>query len=105
MVKSKYLGDIIVYLPGGALKRNDVKDTGLYPVMNGGIDYSGYYDEYNYDENVLTISHWGSSASHVHRHFKKFWANNACWIFACKDNSEYNLFFLYYYLKNNTIFL
>ena len=100
MVKSKYLGDIIVYLPGGALKRNDVKDTGLYPVMNGGIDYSGYYDEYNYDENVLTISHWGSSASHVHRHFKKFWANNACWIFACKDNSEYNLFFLYYYLKN-----
>lgn len=100
MVEWKKVGDLINYLPGGALKRNEVKEEGLYPVMNGGIDYSGFFDEYNYDENVLTISHWGSSASHVHRHFCKFWANNACWVFVAKNKSECNLYYLYQVLKN-----
>lgn len=99
MVEWKRIIDIITYLPGGALKRNDVKQEGLYPVMNGGIDYSGYYDDYNYDENVLTISHWGSSASHVHRHYGRFWANNACWVFIPKNRMECNLLYLYQVLK------
>lgn len=101
MLEWKSIGELIKYLPGGALKRDDVKDTGLYPVMNGGIDYSGYYDDFNYDENVLTISHWGSSASHVHRHYGKFWANNACWVFVPQKTTECSLLYLYYILKNN----
>ena len=64
MVEWKKIGEVIDYLPGGSLKRNEVLEEGRYPVMNGGVDYSGYYDEFNYDQNVLTISHWGSSASH-----------------------------------------
>ena len=100
MVEWKTVGDVIEYLPGGALKRSEVMEKRLYPVMNGGVDYSGYYENYNYDENVLTISHWGSSASHVHRHFDKFWANNACWVFLPKDNSKCKLEYLYYILKS-----
>ncbi len=99
MVEWKKLGDIIEYLPGGALKRNEVKEDGLYPVMNGGIDYSGYYDDYNYDENVLTVSHWGSSASHIHRHNGKFWANNACWVFVPNNEAECCIQYLYQVLK------
>ena len=99
MVEWKKLGDVIKYLPGGALKRDDVKEKGLYPVMNGGIDYSGYYHDYNYDENVLTVSHWGSSASHIHRHFCKFWANNACWVFIPIDEAECSIQYLYQLLK------
>ena len=95
----KKLGNIIKYLPGGSLKRDEVKANGLYPVMNGGIDYSGYYDEYNYDENVLTVSHWGSSASHIHRHNGKFWANNACWVFVPKDELDCSIQYLYQVLK------
>lgn len=94
------VGDIIDYLPGGALTRNEVKEVGQYPVMNGGVLYSGFFEKYNYDENVLTISHWGSSASHVHRHYDKFWANNACWVFIPKDDSKCNLVYLYYILKS-----
>ena len=99
MVEWKKLGNIIKYLPGGSLKRDEVKANGLYPVMNGGIDYSGYYDEYNYDENVLTVSHWGSSASHIHRHNGKFWANNACWVFVPKDELDCSIQYLYQVLK------
>ena len=99
MVEWKKLGVIIKYLPGGTLKRDEVKENGLYPVMNGGIDYSGYYDEYNYDKNVLTVSHWGSSASHIHRHNSKFWANNACWVFVPKDELDCNIQYLYQVLK------
>lgn len=100
MVEWKKIGDIIKYLPGGALKRDEVKDNGMYPVMNGGIDYSGYYHDYNYDKKVLTISHWGSSAGHVHRHYQKFWANNACWVFVPKKTSTCSLLYLYYVLNN-----
>ena len=99
-VKKVLVRDIIEYHPGGSLTRQQVKREGLYPVMNGGIDYSGFYDNYNYDENVLTISHWGSSASHIHRHNKKFWANNACWVFTPKNDSNCLLGYLYYILKN-----
>ena len=99
-VKKVFVGDIIEYHTGGTLTRHQVKQEGLYPVMNGGTDYSGFYDSFNYDENVLTISHWGSSASHVHRHHKKFWANNACWIFTPKKQSNCSLGYLYYILKN-----
>lgn len=93
------VGDIIEYHPGGSLTRHQVKKEGLYPVMNGGTDYSGFYDSFNYDENVLTISHWGSSASHIHRHNNRFWANNACWIFTPKKDSNCLLGYLYYILK------
>lgn len=99
-VKKVFVGDIIEYHTGGTLTRHQVKQEGLYPVMNGGTDYSGFYDSFNYDENVLTISHWGSSASHVHRYHKKFWANNACWIFTPKKQSNCSLGYLYYILKN-----
>lgn len=98
--KKVLVRDIIDYHPGGSLTRQQVKREGLYPVMNGGTDYSGFYDNYNYDENVLTISHWGSSASHIHRHNKKFWANNACWVFTPKKDSNCLLGYLYYILKN-----
>lgn len=94
------VGDIIKYLPGGSLNRNQVKQEGLYPVMNGGVDYSGYYDKFNYDGNVLTISHWGSSAGHVHIHHNKFWANNACWVFIPQNSATCSLNILYYLLKN-----
>lgn len=91
--------DIIDYHPCGALKRHEVLADGKYPVMNGGVDYSGYCDSYNYDSRVLTVSHWGSSAGHIHRHYNKFWANNACWIFSQKDSCKVSLVYLYYVLK------
>lgn len=98
-VERVLVGDIIEYHPGGSLTRHQVKKEGIYPVMNGGTDYSGFYDSFNYDENVLTISHWGSSASHIHRHYNRFWANNACWIFTPKKDSNCLLGYLYYILK------
>lgn len=91
--------DLIDYLPGGALKRHEVLSEGAYPVMNGGISYSGYYNSYNFGPDVLTISHWGSSAGHVHAHKDLFWANNACWVFAQKNAGKILLKYLYYALK------
>ena len=98
-VSFKSVIECIEYLPGGALKRDEVLKEGKYPLMNGGADYSGFYNDYNHDERTLTISHWGSSAGHVHRHFDKYWANNACWVFRQKKASELDIRFLYYILK------
>ena len=94
------IGKIIEYLPGGSLTRDQVEEKGTYSVMNGGMDYSGFYNNFNYDEKVLTISHWGSSAGHVHRHFSRFWANNACWVFVPRNQANCLLIYLYYALKD-----
>ncbi|WRG37732.1 restriction endonuclease subunit S [Helicobacter pylori] len=94
------LGEVINIFKGKQLNKELLLDYGEYPVMNGGIHASGYWNEYNTDYPKIIISQCGSSAGYVNYMTSKFWAGANC--YAIELNSEkLNYKFLYYFLKNS----
>ncbi len=59
-VEYKCLNDVCTIQKGSQLNKAKLKDEGTYPVINGGISPSGYWDEYNFDANLITISQGGA---------------------------------------------
>lgn len=78
------------------LKSNE----GNFPVYNGGISHSGYYNQYNAEENTIAISQGGASAGFVNFVREKFWAGAHCFTVVPKTQ-DVNKKFLYYALKNS----
>ncbi|GAA7936077.1 restriction endonuclease subunit S [Helicobacter pylori] len=98
-VEFRKLGEVINILKGKQLNKELLLDYGEYPVMNGGIHASGYWNEYNTDYPKIIISQGGASAGYVNYMTSKFWAGAHC--YAIELNSEkLNYKFLYYFLKN-----
>lgn len=60
----------------GKLKMNA---EGRYPVLNGGISYSGYTDSYNCEANTIAISEGGNSCGFVNLIREKFWCGGHCY--------------------------
>ncbi len=103
-VEFRKLGEVINILKGKQLNKELLLDYGEYPVMNGGIHASGYWNEYNTDYPKIIISQGGASAGYVNYMISKFWAGAHC--YAIELNSEkLNYKFLYYFLKNSQIIL
>ncbi len=99
-VEFRKLGEVINILKGKQLNKELLLDYGKYPVMNGGIHASGYWNEYNTDYPKIIISQGGASAGYVNYMTSKFWAGAHC--YAIELNSEkLNYKFLYYFLKNS----
>ncbi len=98
------MGEVINILKGKQLNKELLLDYGEYPVMNGGIHASGYWNEYNTDYPKIIISQGGASAGYVNYMASKFWAGAHC--YAIELNSEkLNYKFLYYFLKNSQTIL
>ncbi len=103
-VEFRKLGEVINILKGKQLNKELLLDYGEYPVMNGGIHASGYWNEYNADYPKIIISQGGASAGYVNYMTSKFWAGAHC--YAIELNSEkLNYKFLYYFLKNSQTIL
>ncbi len=103
-VEFRKLGEVINISKGKQLNKELLLDYGEYPVMNGGIHASGYWNEYNTDYPKIIISQGGASAGYVNYMTSKFWAGAHC--YAIELNSEkLNYKFLYYFLKNSQIIL
>ncbi|WQZ90986.1 restriction endonuclease subunit S [Helicobacter pylori] len=103
-VEFRKLGEVINILKGKQLNKELLLDYGEYPVMNGGIHASGYWNEYNTDYPKIIISQGGASAGYVNYMTSKFWAGAHC--YAIDLNSEkLNYKFLYYFLKNSQTIL
>ncbi|WQY21632.1 restriction endonuclease subunit S [Helicobacter pylori] len=99
-VEFRKLGEVINILKGKQLNKELLLNYGEYPVMNGGIHASGYWNEYNTDYPKIIISQGGASAGYVNYMTSKFWAGAHC--YAIELNSEkLNYKFLYYFLKNS----
>ncbi|MGL2358198.1 restriction endonuclease subunit S, partial [Helicobacter pylori] len=99
-VEFRKLGEVINILKGKQLNKELLLDYGEYPVMNGGIHASGYWNEYNTDYPKIIISQGGASAGYVNYMTSKFWVGAHC--YAIELNSEkLNYKFLYYFLKNS----
>lgn len=94
------LGDFASINKGQQLNLTEMTDDAPFPVLNGGINPSGYYDQYNTEENTIAISQGGASAGYVNFMETKFWAGAHCYVVEPKKSILDNKF-LYYFIKNH----
>ena len=99
-VKYDSLVNVCNITKGVQLNKDKLKDDGLYPVINGGINPSGYWDEYNFEAGLITISQGGASAGYVNFIETPFWAGAHCYVVkSAKEYMDYK--FVYYLFKHN----
>ena len=96
--KIKYICNVSI---GEFVHKNKQRDDAPYPVYNGGISNTGYYDEYNNDGEMILISARGANAGFVNKISGKYWAGNSCYTLDVKDRKNNNWVFMYYSIKNN----
>ena len=84
-VEFKKLGEVVNISKGVQFNKSNMKSAGSFPVINGGINPSGYIEKYNQGENTLTISQGGASAGYVNWISTKFWAGAHCYIIKTSD--------------------
>ena len=98
MVEWKKLGEVCSVHTGGQLNRDDMIEGGLYPVVNGGKEFSGYTNSYNETANNITISQGGESAGYVNWILSNFWAGAHCYV--VEHDAKIDKRYLYHTLKN-----
>ena len=99
-VEFKALGDVIKLKKGKQLNKELLSKNGRYPAYNGGISYSGFTNNYNYNENTIIISQGGASAGFVNFVTTKFYANAHCYVVLPKTEMVKTRYF-YHFLKLN----
>ncbi len=82
---------------------SEVKNKGMYPVINSGRDLYGYYHDFNNDGENITIASRGEYAGFINYFNEKFFAGGLCYPYKVKDANELLTKFLYFYLKTNEI--
>ena len=97
-VEWKKLGEVCEIVKGKQFNKNDMLEIAPYPVINGGINPSGYVEVYNQEVNTITISQGGASAGYVNFIENRFWLGaHAFAIIPISVNKRY----IYHFLKMN----
>ena len=90
--------DIAKVEKGNQINGDLLLKDGKYYMLNGGINPSGYLNEYNRNENTITISEGGNSCGYVSFNKEKFWCGGHCYSVTPNNiNNDY----LYQILKFN----
>ncbi len=92
------LGEVCEIIRGKRVTKKEILDKGKYPVVSGGIGFMGYLNEYNREENTITIAQYGT-AGFVNWQNQKFWANDVCFSVIPNETLIINRY-LYYVLTN-----
>ena len=92
------VGDVAEIRKGAQLNKDILLESGEYPVLNGGKEYSGWWNEGNAPANCTTISQGGASAGFQWMSVP-FWAGTHC--FYLIDTSSIIDRFLFHCLKMN----
>lgn len=103
-IEYKNLGDFISIYTGTQFNKRDMNVEGNYPVINGGVNPSGYIEQYNEDPDTITISQGGASAGYVAWQEKRFWAGAHCYVVKPVSENLSNKY-LYFFLKNQEGYL
>ena len=91
------LGEIFSVEIGEFVIKTKQKNNALYPVYNGGVSNTGFYDCYNQEGPKIIVSARGANAGYVNYCTTDFWAGNSCYSIGAKNNDELKFFF--YFLK------
>jgi len=91
------LGDIASFSKGQQINGDQLIEGAQYDYLNGGINPSGSWTDYNVGGNTITISEGGNSCGYVNYMQDPFWCGAHCYyLYDMKLNSRY----LYYALKS-----
>ncbi|MCX8482805.1 MAG: restriction endonuclease subunit S, partial [Crocinitomicaceae bacterium] len=102
-VEWKPLGELSEIIRGVRITKKELLNKGKYPVVSGGTGYMGYTDQYNREENTITIAQYGT-AGYVKWQPVRFWANDIC--YSVNPNIEIiNNRYLYFHLINKQQYL
>ncbi len=100
-VEWKSLGEVANITIGEFVHQDKQNPSARYPVYNGGIKPTGYYEEYNNKGNKVIVSARGANAGFVNKMLEPYWAGNSCYSISAKDEIQLNWEFVFYLLKSN----
>jgi type I restriction enzyme S subunit len=95
------LGEISKTTIGEFVIKNKQDSDAPYPVYNGGISHTGFYDEFNNEGDKIVISARGANAGFVNYIDGRFWAGNSCYSVDILDKKKFSVEFMYQFLKRN----
>lgn len=93
------LGEVADIVKGKQLNVIHMVESGKYYALNGGIEPSGYTNDWNTPENSITISEGGNSCGFVRFNREKFWSGGHCYSLRNVNNKVF-VEFLYHFLKS-----
>lgn len=92
------LCNIVSINKGKQINGRDLVGNGQYEFLNGGVNPSGKWNDFNVMENSITISEGGNSCGYINFMKNKFWCGAHCYyLYDVKGEVKY----LYYNLKSN----
>lgn len=98
MVEWKTIKDICIPLQKEIIKQGDLKEDGLYPVVNSGITLYGRYNLFNNYGNAFTFASRGEYAGYISYLDEAFWAGGLCYPYRSKNETLYLTKYIYSYL-------
>jgi len=98
------LGEVAEIKKGQQLNVANMVDSGKYYVLNGGMEPSGYTNNWNTHKNTITISEGGNSCGFVNFNTEKFWCGGHCYALNNLIGAVSNEY-LYHFLKAHEQFL
>ena len=101
-VEYRKLSEILNIQRGIRVVKNQLKDTGKYPVYQNSLTPMGYHTDSNFPANTAFIIGAGA-AGEVGYSDVDFWAADDCFCIVCQD--DYNSRFLFHYLLSQQDFL
>lgn len=90
--EEKKLSEIVNISKGQQLNKENFIPDGKYYVLNGGVNPSGYTNEYNVERETISISEGGNSCGFVNYNKEKFWSGGHCYTLELKSNEICNLY-------------
>ncbi|MBG8593187.1 hypothetical protein E4O73_03415 [Neisseria meningitidis] len=102
-VEWKPLGEVASIGKGKQLNKSLLREKDKYPVINGGINPSGYWHEYNNEAGTIVISQGGASAGFVNWMDIPFFAGAHA--YTIKANEDKLLQRFAYYFKNEANYI
>ena len=92
-----HLKDIASFSKGEQINGDQLLTDGLYDYLNGGINPSGKWDDFNVEGDTIAISEGGNSCGYVNYMNDRFWCGGHCYyLYDIKCKPKY----LYYILKS-----
>ncbi len=96
--ETKRLGSTTIISKGVQFNKDQLSESGTYPVMNGGQEPSGFSESFNTEPATITISEGGNSCGFVSFMKSRFWCGGHCYALMPSE-SEFSRPFLFQALK------
>ena len=98
------LSNLTTIQKGEQLNVSELTETGSYPALNGGINASGYTNNWNTEANTISISEGGNSCGYVKFNNERFWSGGHCYTLL-KIIPSINCQYLFQILKYNEVLI